>query len=96
MYGEVSVATTTTPFSLFNDAYCMCRGIGTNRPEAQLRQDLTTWLQTLTPKEGAVPPSSLSKLQENVQNRRFAMVALNVAKEVKTSDFASTYRHILK
>eukprot|EP00981_Chlorochromonas_danica_P001990 scaffold409_cov167-Ochromonas_danica.AAC.22 len=75
---------------------CFERGIGTNRPEAQLRQDLTSWLQTLTPKEGAAPPSSLSKLQENVQNRRFAMVALNVAKEIKTSDFASTYRHILK
>lgn len=71
---------------------CVCvhdRAIPLHRPQEQLRSDLDMWLKRVC---GEPSEPLLSGSRENVHNKRFAMLAINVVKDLKTNPFASTYR----
>lgn len=73
---------------LNDEASHLYRGISFNRPESELRADLGQWLETVSHQLA----TDVSDSQENVHNKRFAMMALNIAKDLKTNPFAATYR----
>jgi hypothetical protein len=55
-----------------------------------LRQELNQWLQQVHTNDD----KSLSS--QNLQNKRFAMMAWNLAKDFRTNEFSSTYKALFK
>ena len=95
-HAECSNLTLHTSFAVY-------RCISTEkRNEQQLRGDLKDWL-SVAKQPINIPPSSLPAtgkgrrpaLTTNYHNKRLAMMALFAVRDVKVSDFSSTYRHLL-
>jgi hypothetical protein len=81
--------------------YCRC--ISTEkRNEQQLRGDLKDWLlvakQPISAPSSSFPATGKGRrpsLTTNYHNKRLAMMALFAVRDLKASDFSSTYRHLL-
>lgn len=72
------------------------------RSEQQLRGDLKDWLfvakQPISAPPLSLPATGKGKrpaLTTNYHNKRLAMMALFAVRDIKSSDFSSTYRHLL-
>lgn len=61
------------------------------RRSKDLRNDLDQWLDNIDPAQ----PASVRRVRINSHNKRFAMMALNIAKDLKVSHHADIYRTLL-
>lgn len=82
------------PFELTEACHERCISVADNRSDAQLRNDLSEWLE-LASAQTTDPLSTSSSsvpVRLNDQNRRFAMCALHVAREMRSSEFSAVAR----